>query len=250
MIKLIDDILIGRYLSYCLDKPFGIRMAAALKSYGTDCRFADFWLVFDGDKVQGAISKLDGDLTLCVDEAGEEVVTFINTVGYQTLTAEKALLCDLGCDNFSGEGAIMRYAGDGRADDNLSIDTSPSVMSVCKLLCECEGDSIKIGLFDRFYTDLSLRVRRNTAVCYSLQNKGVAVASAVTDYGAIIGGVAVKKSERKSGVGSALVKRLVSDLHKDKKIYLLRLKNENENFYKKLGFENVGNWASISRGCE
>lgn len=250
MIKLIDDTLIEQYLSFCADKPFGIRMAAALMSYGTDCRFADFWLVFDGEKVQGAISKLDGDLTLCADEASEEVVTFISTVGYQTLTAEKELLCALGFDGFSGEGEIMLYACDGFSEVNPIVDTSPSIMSVCRLLCECEGDSIKIGQFDRFYTDLSLRVRRNTAVCYALSDKGVAIASAVTDNGSIIGGVAVRESVRKSGVGSALVRKLVSDLPKDKKIYLLRLENENESFYKKLGFQDVGSWASISRGCE
>ena len=250
MIKLVDEALIGRYLSYCADKPFGIRMAAALMSYGTDCEFADFWLVFYDDKIIGAISKLDGDLTLCADEASEEVFTFISTVGYQTLTAEKELLCALGFDGFSGEGAIMLYAGDGFLEVNPIVDTSPSIMSVCKILCECEGESIKVGQFDRFYTDLALRVRRNTAVCYAIGNKGVAIASAVTANGSIIGGVAVRQSERKNGIGSALVRKLVSDLPNDKKIYLLRLENENENFYKKLGFKNTGSWASISRGCE
>ena len=144
----------------------------------------------------------------------------------------------------------MLYSGDCALEENSDICTSPSVMSVCRLLCECEGDSIKIGQFDRFYTDLSLRVRRNTAVCYAFADRGVAIASAVTPDGSIIGGVAVRESERRSGVGSALVRRLVSDLPKDKKIYLLRLENENESFYKNLGFQDVGSWASISRGCE
>lgn len=250
MIKLIDDTLIEQYLSFCADKPFGIRMASALMSYGIDCSFADFWLVFDDEKIRGAISKLDGDMTLCADEVSEEVVAFIDTVGYQTLTADKELLCALGFDKFSGEGVIMLYAGNKIVEDNQDVCVSPSIMSVCKLLCECEGDSIKVGQFDRFYTDLSLRVRRNTAICYALSDKGVAIASAVTDNGSIIGGVAVKQNERKSGVGSALVRKLVSDLPKDQKIYLLRLENENESFYKKLGFQDVGSWASISRGCE
>lgn len=250
MIKLVDNSLIGEYLSFCADKPFGIRMAAALKSYGTDCRFADFWLVFEGNAVIGAISKLDGDLTLCADSVSEEIVPFIRTVGYQTLIAEKSLLWGLGFDELDSEGAIMQYVGDDNAESGLLVDISPSVMSVCKLLCECEGESIRVGQLDRFYTDLSLRVRRNTALCYAFGNKGVAVASAITDSGAIIGGVAVRQSERKSGIGSALIKRLVYDLPSDKKIYLLRLENENESFYKRLGFENVGSWASISRGCE
>ena len=250
MIRLVDDALVEQYMSFCADKPFGIRMAAALKSYGTDCSFADFWLVFDDDAVVGAISKLDGDLTLCVDGAIDEVLAFIDTIGYQTLTAEKELLCRIGFDELSGEGAIMQYISADSVESHLAIDTTPSIMSACRLLCECEGESIKIGQPDRFYTDLSLRVRRNTALCYAFEDKGVAIASAITEYGAIIGGVAVRQNERKNGIGSALVKGLVSDLPRDKKIYLLRLENENESFYKGLGFENVGGWASISRGCE
>ncbi len=250
MIRLIDEASAQSFLSYCADKPFGIRMAAALKSYGTDCRFADFWLIFNDDRVIGAISKLDGDLTLCADEISEEIVTFISTVGYQTITAEKSLLCSLGFDSFECQGAIMRYEGTESLDSSDLVDISPSIMAVCRLLLECEGEGIRVGQLDRFYTDLSLRVRRGTAICYALQNKGVAIVSAITDGGAIIGGVAVRKSERKNGIGSVLVKRLLSDLPKDKKIYLLRLENENERFYKRLGFENVGGWASISRGCE
>lgn len=250
MIKRIDLSLSEQYFAYCSDSPFGIRMVAALKSYGTDCRFADFWLVLEDEKIVGAISKLDGDLTLCAECANDEIREFIGVIGAQTVTCEKSLLSQLGFENFDCQGAIMRYAGGENAESNLPIEAEPSIMSVCRLLCECEGESIRVGEFDRFYTDLSLRVRRGTAVCYAYDNKGVAVASALTDGGAIIGGVAVRQSERKSGIGRALVKRLVSDLAKEKEIYLLRLENENESFYKKLGFENIGSWASFSRGCE
>ncbi len=250
MIKLVDEKLVDRYLSYCSDNPFGIRMAAALKSYGTDCRFADFWLVYDEENVVGAVSKLDDDLTLCADIVTDELCAFIFTIGGHTLTAERSVLEEMGIDSFSCEGAIMRYIGAENIEVCLPIDTSPSIMGVCKLLCDCEGDSIKVGQLDRFYTDLALRVRRGTAICYAYEDKGVAVASAVTDYGAVVGGVAVRENERRSGVGSSLVKRLVSDLPQDKKIYLLRLENENESFYKGLGFDNVGSWASITRGCE
>lgn len=250
MIKLVSEASAQGFLSYCADKPFGIRMAAALKSYGTDCSFADFWLILNGDRIIGAISKLDGDLTLCADETSDEIVPFISTVGYQTLIAEKPLLCSLGFDRFDSEGAIMQYDGTECFDDSNLATSSPSVMDVCRLLFECEGESIRVGQFDRFYTDLSLRVRRGTAICCELQNKGVAVASAVTEYGTIVGGVAVRQSYRKNGIGSTLVKKLVYDLPRDKKIYLLRLENENESFYKGLGFQNVGSWASISRGCD
>lgn len=250
MIRLVDEATAQSFLSYCSDKPFGIRMAAALKSYGTDCSFADFWLVFSDDRIVGAISRLDGDLTLCADELSDEIVPFIGTVGYNTLIAEKSLLCSLGFDRFESEGAIMQYTGAESTDSSDLVSDSPSVMAVCKLLLECRGDSIRVGQFDRFYTDLSLRVRRGTAICCEIQDKGVAVASAVTEYGAIVGGVAVRQSYRKNGIGSMLVKKLVCNLPKDKKIYLLRLKNENESFYKGLGFQNVGSWASISRGCE
>lgn len=250
MIRLVDDSLMTDFLGYCADKPFGIRMAAALQSYGTQCSFADFWLVLDECAIVGAISKLDSDVTVCAEGGFEEISAFIGTVGYSTLMGERALISALGFERFSSEGAIMQYMG-GRADAPvLGVGKSPSVMEACKILRQCEGESIKTGDFDRFYTDLSLRVRRGTAVCYELYGKGVAIASAVTDSGAIIGGVAVMPDARKKGIGSALVRTLLSDLSGYNKIYLLRLNNENESFYKGLSFDNVGSWASISRGCE
>lgn len=250
MIRIVDQSLIEQFHSYCADKPFGIRMAAALKSYGTDCRFADFWLVLDDDKIVGAISRLDEAVTLCADKVTDELCDFICAVGGQVLMAEKDTLQKMGFYSFFSEGAIMRYTGNEDIDVGLTICSAPSIMEACKLLFDCEGESIKVGELDRFYTDLSLRVRRGTAVCYSCDDKGVAIATAITDTGAIIGGVAVRENERRNGIGGALVSKLVSDLRDDKKIYLLRLRNENESFYKGLGFENVECWASISRGCE
>ena len=250
MIRLVDLSLVDAFGRYCADKPFGIRMAAALHSYGTDCSFADFWLALDDDRIVGAISKLDDDMTLCADEMSEEISEFIFTVGFNTLTAERAILESLGIESFSSCGAIMQYAGGYTCENLVGVDCSPSIMQACRTLARCEGESIRTGNFDRFYTDLALRVRRGTALCYGYGDKGVAIASAITEGGVIIGGVAVIQGERKRGIGGALVSRLVCDMPRDKKIYLLRLSDENESFYKALGFENVGAWASISRGCE
>ncbi|MBR5272214.1 MAG: GNAT family N-acetyltransferase [Clostridia bacterium] len=248
MIKLVDESTAATYLAYCSDNPFGVRMAAALTTYGTDCRFVDFWLVYEGENIIGALSKIDGDMTVYCDCANDEIVEFICAVGAETLTGEKNCLSLLGFNEFSCTGSIMQYNGVcDFADDET--ETAPSIMTVCKILCECEGESIRVGQFDRFYTDLCLRVRRGTAKC-CLAGDGVAIASAVTDCAAIIGGVAVKPDARKKGIGSAVVRKLISELPKDKTIYLLRLDGENEEFYKKLGFADVGSWASISRGCD
>lgn len=250
MIKLVDESAVNQCLAYCADKPFGVRIAAALMTYGTDCRFADFWLVRENENIIGVISKVDDDMTICCENANDEIADFIRVVGAQTLTGEKDFLQKIGFDEFSCQGSIMCYCGDEHDFSDTEIETEPSVMSVCKLLCECEGESIKVGRFDRFYTDLCLRVRRGTAKCCLYDGCGVAVASAVTDYASIIGGVAVRPDKRKKGIGGAVVRKLISVLPCDKKIYLFRLDGENEEFYKGLGFADAGCWASISRGCD
>ena len=250
MIRLIDENTVEQYLTYCSDKPFGVRMAAALMSYGTDCSFADFWLVLDDERIVGAASRIDGDMTVCCDGANEELAEFVRVIGGESVTGDKALLLSLGFERFSCEGEIMTYSGDACNVADEEIDLSPSIMTACRLLCECEGDSIRVGQLDRFYTDLCLRVRRGTAKCCLYGDCGVAIASAVTDCAAIIGGVAVRPDKRKMGIGGAVVRGLISALPRGKKIYLLRLDGENEEFYKGLGFTSAGSWASISRGCD
>ncbi len=250
MIKLVDESTVSQCLDYCADKPFGVRIAAALMTYGTDCRFADFWLTYENENIIGVISKVDDDMTVCCEKANDELSDFIRVVGSQTLTGEKDFLLALGFNEFSSAGSIMCYNGADRDFTETEVETEPGVMTVCKLLYECEGESIKVGQFDRFYTDLCLRVRRGTAKCCLYGECGVAVASAVTDCASIIGGVAVKPDKRKKGIGGAVVRKLISVLPRDKKIYLLRLDGENEEFYKMLGFADAGCWASISRGCD
>lgn len=45
---------------------------------------------------------------------------------------------------------------------------------------------------------------------------------------------------RRMGYGSALVSAMICDIKG--KVYLMRDKNKNEKFYKKLGFENISYW--------
>ena len=57
---------------------------------------------------------------------------------------------------------------------------------------------------------------------------------------AILTAVSTQSEFRRMGYASALVSAMVCDIKG--KVYLMRDKNKNEEFYKKLGFENIGYW--------
>ena len=64
--------------------------------------------------------------------------------------------------------------------------------------------------------------------------------SSIYNNDAILTSVSTVPEFRRMGYGSALVSAMICDIKG--KVYLMRDKNKNEKFYKKLGFENMGYW--------
>ena len=64
--------------------------------------------------------------------------------------------------------------------------------------------------------------------------------SSIYNNDAILTAVSTQFEFRRMGYASALVSAMVCDIRG--KVYLMRDKNKNEEFYKKLGFENIGYW--------
>ena len=64
--------------------------------------------------------------------------------------------------------------------------------------------------------------------------------SSIWENDAILSSVKTVPEYRNLGYGSVLVSEMMCDIKGT--VYLMREKNKNEQFYKKLGFENIGTW--------
>ena len=98
--------------------------------------------------------------------------------------------------------------------------------------------------FESWYVDISHRIRHGAAKAVTLNINGEIISSgifsSIYNNDAILTAVSTQSEFRRMGYASALVSAMVCDIKG--KVYLMRDKNKNEEFYKKLGFENIGYW--------
>ena len=224
---------------------FSCRIRATADAYGFGHPFARFW-------TQGhhaAICMLDDAMVLDArpDADFGELAAFLSATGARTLlcateAAEKLPFCA------SDMGEIMALHAPFPPADNV-IEWDPSPRELHALLCACETAHFIPPPFEPFYLDLSHRTRHGTA-CSAAVRLGdalaaCAVCSARADGAAVLSAVAVHPSFRRRGLGARVVRALAAHLAVDI-IYIFRAENENEAFYRSLGFAGCGGFAELS----
>lgn len=216
---------------------FTVRILALLKSYGCAYNFASFYKQTVDGRVTAIISKLDSDFTISLaeDYDNEEIIRFLCICGYKTVTCSDRFVLN---PRYS-EGSVMassvkREASLGKA----TVDEYPKLMDLFNFVDYDKQD------FKAWYVDISHRVRHNTAKAYTLNVEDCTVSSgilsSIIDGYSILSAVRTESSLRNMGYGSALVSYICSDVKGT--VYLMCDSENNENFYRKLGFETVGRW--------
>ena len=79
------------FLSFCDRDVFGTRIKAYFNCYSTDYDFVKFWVqTNENGEVTAAISRVDGDMTLCEYGADyEELLQFVKIVGFTTIQCRR-----------------------------------------------------------------------------------------------------------------------------------------------------------------
>lgn len=72
---------------------FGTKIYSQYQTYGLSDGVLDLWLLLDGDRAVGAVSRLDGTVTLAADAAADadELAAFLAAVGCRSYEGERAL---------------------------------------------------------------------------------------------------------------------------------------------------------------
>ena len=216
---------------------FTVRIIALLESYGTKYQFASFYRQMIDGKICAIISKLDNNFTLSVakDCDRDELVHFFCITGYSTI---------LSSDSFEiseryEEGEVMQSTV--KREPKLTgvyLDEYPKLMDLYNFIDYSSQD------FKSWYVDISHRVRHKTAKAYtlSIDNEIISsgILSSIIDGYSILTAVRTEVEFRNMGYGSALVASICCDVKGT--VYIMRDEGLNENFYQKLGFENIGKW--------
>lgn len=237
MILLVDESnrsIAEKYLAK--PNPFACRILSQLLAYGTGERFLEHWVQLEDNKPRAVISRMDGNITIFCENVNDELLEFIEAVGYNTVFADKELFPQY----WSGE-VLMKFVGKSETEISDNIDFNPTIREIYSVLERCRGEGFEIPDFDSFYPDMSHRVRHNLSrvLAYRLEGQAIAccMTSAETDNCAIISGVACLPEYRGKGYASKLVAKIAETLG-DRDIFVF-CREELVGFYSRLGFSNI-----------
>lgn len=236
MIEKIDNI--KQFDGYIKQDIYYIRIMSLIRAYGCDYDFACFYRQLDeNEMITAIISKLDGDFTLCFNSSADisELQEFFSVIGYSSVLTDSSFPFT---DNFD-EGIVMSTVKKIELSHQYTeIDKFPKLMELFNFV---DYDSLD---FESWYVDISHRIRHGCANAYTLNVNGEIVSSGIFSSiykeSAILTAVQTAPEFRHMGYGSALVSEMISDIKG--RVYLMREEALNEQFYKRLGFENTGKW--------
>lgn len=242
MISLINE---KNELSFLPADPYSARITALAETYGTELPFAMFWVQKIDEIPVAAISRVDGNMTLCCTQGTdfEELSCFINAAGFSSVTYDAMYSEKLGITP-QKTSYTVKYTGGAEISDGLLFDYDKK--EIYSLLCEC---GFELGDYNAFLADVCARLNKSTASLAAVCDGGRLCACAFAlfegEKSVLLGAVATNPIARGRGYASKLVGTL-AEMKSDKEVYLFCREDSLVEFYAKIGLETVGKWAVYS----
>lgn len=241
------------FLSFCDRDVFGTRIKAYFNCYSTDYDFVKFWVQTDENgNVTAAISRVDGDMTLCAENADyEELLQFVKIVGFNTIQCQRQV-----AQNFTDDetlwGYVVRFEQE-QENRQVSLKENFELKEVYNII---KAENLTgVGDYLPWLSDTTFRINRNTAEPLVAEVDGNAAGCAMvlfrTDKAALLGAVATSPCYRGRGIAGALVTRLANgELANGRRTELLCKNDSIVNFYKSIGFTVKDEWSLITDGTK
>lgn len=228
-----------KMLQLCEKTAFGCKIAGIVSAYGFDKKFACFWM----DSQEQTVYTMLDDVMLISGTITkpEETAVFIRAVGVEKLfcAVRNAEALEM---QISEKGDVLKRTPP-KSEITLRKQEEVPIRNIYALLKEAGMDAE----FEAFYLDLSHRLRHNAAMVAMEYDAGAlvgcAIVSSFTETSAILSAVAVAENARRKGIGTKLIKEMERQLG-EKTIYVYKEANENEAFYKSLGYQKTDTWVS------
>lgn len=238
--------IIKEYISQKSKNPFATRVKGLLNAYGEYNGLCDVWYQLINNAVTAYIVRYGGEFIADIYSGAdfEEIINMCSIAGGNVLLCKKM--------NMGGMvGDVMRLEKLHSFENSFDFSENVNLYDYYDILKANQSQSFIVPEFDDFYVDLNHRLRKSTAYILGLYKNdkliSCCVATAVDKTSAVIAGVATLPQYKKQGYATAVVsefcKRLTYRNITD--IFLQRDKNENLNFYKKIGFENISEFEQI-----
>ncbi len=224
--------------------PYAARITALFKTYGSDYDFALFWVQKTDGVYSAAISRIDGNMTLCSNENAdfEELLHFVNAVGFQSLTCSYDDMKKLGFEP-SDTSFTVKFTGE-KSIEKINAVNDYDKRKIYDLLCSC---GFELGDYGAFLSDVCSRLNKGTASMIAAEENSNLCACVFAlfegEKSVLLGAVATSPEARGRGFASAIVNEIANE-KSDKEVFLFCRNDGLEAFYSKIGFETVGKWAT------
>ncbi len=245
------------FLSFKKECPFRCKIVSLFNLYFNIEMFSGFWIQYDeNNRVTSIISKFYVTLIICADNNAdfEELKIFMKYIGAEQILCGKNVASYFN-NKFKSHGYIMKYNNSIIESSRLEFEVKSitEIKPIYDFLSSEQDSGFSNVDFESFYVDMSHRIRHNGSRIKGIYVSGKLIACACTMYEtsncAIIGAVLVKSEYRNMGYGSNIIKSFIEILlRENKKIYIFREENKNEEFYNKIGFKNYDKWFEFNIG--
>lgn len=237
------------FLSFCDRDVFGTRIKAYFNCYSTDYDFVKFWMQTDENgAVTAAISRIDGDMTLCAYGADyEELLQFVKIVGFTTIQCRREI-----AEKFTSDEVLWGYVVRFDEEKECKPITLKNDFELKEIYNIIKAEHLTgVGDYLPWLSDTTFRINRNTAKPLLAEldgrNAGCAMVLFRTDKAALLGAVATVPEFRGRGVARSLVTTLANgELAEGRRTELLCKNDSIVNFYRSIGFKVTDEWSLIT----
>lgn len=241
------------FLEFCNRDVFGTRIKAYFNCYSTDYDFVKFWVQTNEDgAITAAISRIDGDMTLCAYNADyEELLQFVRIVGFSTIQCRRDVAKTF-TDDETLWGYVVRYENITDERD-VTFRKDYELREIYNIIKA--ANLTGVGDYLPWLSDTTFRINRNTATPSLAEVDGNPAGCAMvlfrTDKAALLGAVATVPEFRGRGIAGALVTHLANgELAQGRRTELLCKNDSIVDFYKSIGFTVKDEWSLITDGTK